>query len=291
MKRLKTKWSLLLAAIPAAAITAHVIAQNVEPKPAPAHVCTEDVEWGALNPARGDKGPRAGTLWGDRTGAGTSGFLVKFADGFSSPPHIHNVTYRGVVISGLVHNDDPEAEKMWMSAGSFWTQPAGQVHITAAKGSNAMAYIEIDSGPYLVHPKEKAFSGAEQPVNVDASNIVWLSAASSTWIDAGFATGPEIAFLWGNPQDTKPGGTMVKLPSGFVGSIRNNGSALRAVVVKGKAKLLLTGDEKSSSLEPGHYFGSDEKTQHQLVNEGTEECILYIRTEGKFDIVPAEPKP
>ena len=55
-------------------------------------------------------------------------------DGFSSPPHIHNVTYRAMVIKGLVHNDDPEAENMWMPPGSFWTQPAGEAHITSAKG-------------------------------------------------------------------------------------------------------------------------------------------------------------
>ena len=114
----------------------------------------EEVEWCPLNPARGDKGPQAANLWNDRTKEASSGFLVKFKDGFSSPPHILNVTYRGVVISGLVHNDDPGAEEMWMPAGAFWTQPPGQVHITPAKGKNVVAYIEIDNGLYLVMPKE-----------------------------------------------------------------------------------------------------------------------------------------
>jgi hypothetical protein len=103
-----------------------------------------DIEWGYLNPARGDAGPRAATLWGDRTANVASGFLVKFKDGFSSPPHIHNVTYRGVVISGLVHNDDPKAENMWLPAGSFWTQPAGESHITAAIGKNNIAFYKDD---------------------------------------------------------------------------------------------------------------------------------------------------
>ena len=75
---------------------------------------SSDIEWEKLNPARGDKSPQAGTLWGDRKGKAATGFLAKFVDGFSSPPHIHNVTYRAVVIKGLVHNDDPEAAHMWM---------------------------------------------------------------------------------------------------------------------------------------------------------------------------------
>lgn len=84
-----------------------------------------EVEWEKMNPARGDKSPQAGTLWGDRKGKVPTGFLAKFVDGFSSPPHIHNATYRAVVISGLIHNDDPAAAESWMPTGSFWTQPKG----------------------------------------------------------------------------------------------------------------------------------------------------------------------
>lgn len=108
-----------------------------------------DIEWSPLNPARGDNSPLAGNIWGDRTKEGATGFLVQFKKGFSSPPHIHNVTYRGIVLSGEVHNDDPEAANMWMPAGSYWTQPAGEAHITSAAGDFNMAYIEIQNGPYL----------------------------------------------------------------------------------------------------------------------------------------------
>ena len=120
-----------------------------------------DVNWEKLNPARGDKSPQAATLWGDRKSNTETGFLVKFVDGFSSPPHIHNVSYRGIVLEGLVHNDDPKAEAMWMPRGSFWTQPAGESHITSAKGNTNIAFIEIDSGPYLVKPKKEAFDNGE----------------------------------------------------------------------------------------------------------------------------------
>jgi hypothetical protein len=100
-----------------------VASDSTAPKPAAEPtskvVLTSEVNWEQLNPARGDKSPKAGTLWGDRNGPGPTGFLLKPADGFKSPPHIHNVSYRGVVISGLVHNDDPNADDMWMPTGSF----------------------------------------------------------------------------------------------------------------------------------------------------------------------------
>lgn len=110
----------------------------------------EDVNWGYLNPLRGDKSPGAADLWGDRTKNMPTGMLVRFNKGFSSPPHIHNISYRGIVIKGLMHNDDPTAESLWLPQGSYWTQPAGQNHITAANDEENLIYLEIDSGPYLV---------------------------------------------------------------------------------------------------------------------------------------------
>ena len=115
------------------------------------------VNWEKLNPARGDKSPQAGTIWGDRKGEVETAFLAKFVDGFSSPPHIHNVSYRAIVIDGLIHNDDPKAANMWMPTGSYWTQPAGESHITSAKGKNNIALVEIDKGPYLVKPIKQKF--------------------------------------------------------------------------------------------------------------------------------------
>ena len=266
-----------------------------------------EVEWSPLNPARGDQSPQAGTLWGDRTNSGASGFLVEFVDGFSSPPHIHNVTYRGVVISGTIHNDDPNAEKMWMPAGSFWTQPAGEAHVTAAEGSTNLTYIEIDEGPYLVNPTEEAFDNGEKPINVYESNIIWLDASNITRIDrpqmSADADGAKVAFLWGNPQSGELNGTLVKLPTGFTGEIRNQGSIFRAVVIQGRSQLrqfLQRGEppqrtvsqyrvsgETEKTLEPGSYFGSEAESVHQVSCEAEEECIIYVRTEGKYEVIPS----
>jgi mannose-6-phosphate isomerase-like protein (cupin superfamily) len=266
-------------------------AQDTATKPTSEVVAASEIEWQQLNPKRGDASPKAANIWGDRNGVEATGFLVKFMEGFSSPPHIHNVTYRGVVISGHVHNDDPDATEMWMPAGSFWTQPAGEVHITSARGRETVAYIEIEKGPYLVLPTDQAFDRGERPVNVDASNIVWLDGSNTTWVDHPANTkaedGPHIAHLWGKPQDNQLNGSLVKLPAGFAGQITGSGSSFRAVVVGGQPNHRLA-DTAAKAMKPGSYFGSNSKVAHHV--ETSEGCTIYIRSNGKFNVAADKPK-
>lgn len=44
---------------------------------------SSEIVWEKLNPARGNKSPQAGTIWGNRKGGVATGFLAKFVDGFS----------------------------------------------------------------------------------------------------------------------------------------------------------------------------------------------------------------
>jgi hypothetical protein len=256
---------------------------NREPavKPSSRVVLASEVDWEQLNPARGEKSPLAGTLWGDRRDTVPTGFLVRFVDGFSSPPHLHNITYRAVVISGTIHNDDPDAADMWMPAGSFWTQPGGEVHITAARGDTNMALVDIDKGPYLVLAEEEAYDSGERPVNMDASNIVWVDQSG---IPAS-AHGPKVAFLWGNPQDRQLSGTLVRLPAGFTGKIISQGSTFRAVVIKGQPRYL---NADVRVLEPGSYFSSKGESVHQVASGAGEEGIIYVRTDGKYNVIPEQ---
>ncbi len=277
---------LFITALGCAQLTSQSIVPKPEVEPTSQVVLMSEVEWGPLNPARGDQSPKAGTLWGERTGSGPSGFLVEFVDGFSSPPHIHNVTYRGMAISGTIHNDDPNAEKMWLPKGSFWTQPAGGVHITAAKGSKNLAYIEIEDGPYLVLPTEKAFSSDEKPINVDASNIVWIDQPG---IPAS-TNGPKVAFLWGKPQENQLNGTLIKLPGGFTGKIRSHGSTFGAVVIQGQPQYQVPDKTEVKTLVEGSYFSSKGKSVHQVSSKAGEESIIYVRTDGKFEVIPAQHK-
>ncbi len=239
---------------------------------------SSEIEWEKLNPARGDQSPQAGTLWGDRKGEVATGFLAKFVDGFSSPPHIHNATYRAVVIKGRIHNDDPEATMMWMPPGSFWTQPQGESHITAAKGEENIALVEIDKGPYLVKPIEEAFDNGERPINIDASNIVWLNNDKTNWVDS--KSKAELSFLW---NDGNSKGLFVKLPKTFNGIMKTDGTVVHAVVIKGGLEYTLPQNQETKVLDEGSSFSSTDKTIHTLSTINYE-VILYIRTNGSIKI-------
>lgn len=239
-------------------------------------VLTSEVKWDQLNPARGAQSPRAGTLWGDRNGRGPTGFLFNPVDGFQSPPHVHNVSYRGIVIRGLVHNDDPKAENMWMPKSSFWTQPKGQDHITSAQGQDTLAYIEIEEGPYLVHPSEEKFDTQEVPVNIDASNLVWVDAPSGQ--------GTKLAYLWGSPREGQLNGTLLKLPVGSSTVIRSRDSNFRAVVIQGQPRYRRPDTGEVVSLEPGSLFMANGAADHELSSSQGSDVVVYLRSKGNFEL-------
>lgn len=267
----------------AIATTAYTSAQTPTTDPAKSQnevVTADKVEWGWLNPLRGDKSPAAGKLWGDRTKNEPAGFLVKFKKGFSSPPHIHNITYRGVVIKGLLHNDDENAEKQWLPAGSYWQQPAGEAHITAADGEENMAFLDIQEGPYLVQPTSEAFDNGERPINVDKTNLVWLNAKDIEWVTE--KSNVETAFLWGSHNENQLRATLLKLPAGFSGSIKNLSSNFRAVVISGNLTHQFTKKGDKNNLEPGSYFGAEENATSIISTD--KETVIYIRSNGNFEV-------
>lgn len=239
---------------------------------------SSDIIWEQMNPARGDKSPLAGTIWGNRKAEVPTGYIGKFVDGFSSPPHIHNVTYRAIVMKGLIHNDDPQAENMWMPVGSFWTQPAGEPHITSAKGEGTMAYIEIDNGPYLVKPITESFNNGERPINIDASNIVWLDNTQTNWISANNQS--KISFLWKNAENIR--GVFVKLPEHFKGNIYSKGTILYGVIIEGNVDYKMPNTNFATNLDAGSYFESTGNSVHKIST--TEEALIYIRTNDKIEI-------
>lgn len=173
-----------------------------------------------------------------------------------------------------------------MPTGSYWTQPAGEVHITASRGTG-IAFIEIDKGPYLVLPPEEAKDNGERPVNVDSSNIVWLDASSTSWIKSSKPAtskslktkGPSIAFLWGEPKDEHANGTLIKLSAGFTGTVHSR-SDFRAVVIEGQAR---HGKTDRKTMTAGSLFRSQGNTTHQLSCDT--ECVIYIRCKGKYEVV------
>lgn len=244
-------------------------------------VSAEDIEWGYLNPLRGELSPGAADLWGDRTKDGATGMLVRFNKGFSSPPHIHNITYRGVVIEGLMHNDDPSAEKMWLPTGSFWTQPAGEEHITAADGETNLIYLEIDSGPYLVMPSKEKFDNGERPLNLHRSNMVWLDHKHNHNVSD---AGGKITFLWGSEKPGELGGTLLKIPAGFNGVIESSSPEFRAVVIQGAMDYQSSEIKKEKVLTAGSYFSSTGEFVHEISIPKGKEAVVYIRSNNDFQL-------
>lgn len=242
-------------------------------------VAADDIEWGYLNPLRGVLSPGAADLWGDRTTDTATGMLVRFKKGFESPPHIHNITYRGIVIEGQMHNDDPTSEKMWMPTGSFWTQPAGEDHTTAANGETNLIYLEIDAGPYLVKPSKEKFDNGERPLNLHKDNIVWLGSSDLHDINV---QGVQSTYVWGSTTDM--GGSMVKLPAGFKGSIDTKASEFRAVVISGSIEYSSDKMKNAQNLAPGSYVESTGDISHELMNSSDKEVTIYIRTNKKYQV-------
>lgn len=239
----------------------------------------DEVQWGYLNPLRGVLSPGAADLWGDRTSGSATGMLVRFKKGFESPPHIHNITYRGVVIEGMMHNDDPTAAKMWMPPGSFWTQPAGEDHTTAADGETNLIYLEIDSGPYLVQPSDEKFDNGERPLNLHADNVVWLQDSDLHKINA---DNVQATHLWGSSAETS--GSMIKLGAGFEGELTTEASEFRAVVIGGEVSYSARDLDDAKILSAGSYIESTGAYTHRFSNDSDDEATIYIRTNSAYQL-------
>ena len=252
-------------------------------------VTRDDFRLIPLNPLRGDASPRAGVLWGDLREDVPTGAIIQFAPDFASPPHIHNITYRAVVLDGMVHNDDPDAEDMWMGPGSFWTQPAGEVHVTAVGPPGGTAFLEIFSGPYLVQPSADAFDNGERPINMEQRNVVWLDASDVTWVEQdGSGAGLEMAFLWGSPSPGASNGTFVKLPPQFTGEVNTGGNDIKSVVVQGAVEHIAQPHTERRDLATGSYFGSSGDVAHSVTCTSSTECVLYVHAVGTYQVVSAE---
>lgn len=175
-----------------------------------------------------------------------------------------------------MHNADENAPVLWMPRGSIWTQPKGQPHITSAQGDNAMAYIEIDSGPYLVKPVSESFESEESPININASNVIYLGKDESELI--GEKSNAQIAYAW--KKKNGENGYLLKLPPGFNGKILSYGTIFYGIIINGRVDYLMPDSEKSVELDQGSYFKSQAKAIHDISTN--EESVIYIRTNGNL---------
>jgi len=148
---------------------------------------------------------------------------------------------------------------MWMPRGSYWTQPAGEPHVTSAKEEINTAFIEIDSGPYLVKSVNKAYDNGERPFNIHSSNITWQQAENI-----------KVAPLWAskNGQIT---GKMIQ----FQNQVNLKVNEAKLVLIQGNVTL------NRQLLEPGSLIEVNGFGSLAVLCQKSMNCRLYIKSNHK----------
>ncbi|WP_409432587.1 DUF4437 domain-containing protein [Litorimonas sp. RW-G-Af-16] len=110
-----------------------------------------------------------------------------------------------------------------------------------------------------------------------------MSADEMNWIKAGNSTrGPEATLLWGDLSDGELSGSMIKLPEGYATDLSTKGGDLKAVVIQGDVLHSVESLTEQNEISAGGYFASAEGVSHSLKCEAKSECMIYVRTEGRF---------
>ncbi len=128
-------------------------------------------------------------------------------------------------------------------------------------------------------PINKAFDNGERPINIDISNVVWLDNEKTNWVSSN--SNAQISFLLKN-EDFRS--LFVKLPKGYSGTIKTEGTVLHSVIIQGELNYLVSQENETKVLDPGSYFGSTSKATHTISNTKNDVVLIYIRTNGSIEI-------
>lgn len=97
-------------------------------------------------------GPKQAFVFGDPDDT-ANGYFLRFSKDFPTPPHSHSFGYRGIVLEGVMRNGPDIESALDMPAGSFWTQAADEVHITACVSDAPCLEFVSFSGPFDFLPE------------------------------------------------------------------------------------------------------------------------------------------
>lgn len=64
---------------------------------------------------------------------------------------------------------------------------------------------------------------------------------------------------------------------------------MRAVLIKGQPKLKSSLSADAKPLQPGAYFGSDEGAEYEIASGPEAGCLIYVRSEGTFEVLGTIP--
>ena len=110
--------------------------------------------------------------------------------------------------------------------------------------------------------------------------MVWLNANDIEWVSA--KSNVETAFLWGSHEENQLRATLLRLPAGFSGKIKNLSPNFRAVVISGGISHQFSKKGTKNQLDAPSYFGAEENATSIISAE--KETVLYIRSNGSFEI-------
>ena len=93
-----------------------------------------------------------------------------------------------------------------------------------------------------------------------------------------------MAHLWGEIAGKEKNGSFVKMPAGYSGKLSTAAPLMRVVTIGGVTQVQVSGGSDTQKLDPGSYFGSMGEASHQVSCVSGDECILYLHTEGKYQL-------
>lgn len=109
------------------------------------HHPSENVPAAALQYEPTGIGPlQAADAYGEKS-TGEHGTFIKLPAGFVSPLHAHTGDYHAVVLTGVIVNVEPGEKDVPLSAGSYWTQEGGKMHVTKCIGPTECTFFVSQS--------------------------------------------------------------------------------------------------------------------------------------------------
>jgi anti-sigma factor ChrR (cupin superfamily) len=133
----------------------------------------------------------------------------------------------------------------------------------------------------------QAPGGARTKAATKPGTPIFMPAADLKWGDLNptGAPGVKIADVWGD--HTKGGyGAFLKFPPGFLAPLHTHTSAIKIVVISGTYIQTPEG-QSEHRMGPGSYvFQPGGSYKHISACDKASECLLFIESTGKFDLLP-----
>jgi len=122
----------------------------------------------------------------------------------------------------------------------------------------------------------------------NAGKPVTMTPDQLKWVPNPAATGVMMATAWGDPSKG-PFGAFNKFVAGFTAPLHTHSASTRIVVISGT--MSMTGEDgKEIKFPAGSFYTQPNTFPHVTKCLAGAECIIYIETDGKWDLKPVEAK-